>query len=141
MACLARKATCRHEELGPVIGRLFGEIMHSNSEAVLLGPPMVRYLKWEPEMCEIEAACWVEKLTSPGPESELKEIPGCTAAMYRHVGPYEGLPAAWARFWEEFNAEGILAETPCWDAYVTNPVEEPDPLKWITELYIPVRRV
>lgn len=141
MTCLTRRATCQHAELGPVIGRLFGEIMRTNPEAVLQGPPMVRYLRWDPSDCEVEAACWVEAGTVPGPGCGYSEFPACSAAMSEHVGPYEGLAAAWAEFWEEFNKRGILASMPCWDCYVTDPEEEANPANWITQLYIPIRRI
>lgn len=141
MTCLVRRAACRHDELGHTIGRLVHEIIEANPDAVMQGPPMIRYLKWEPETCEIEAAVWVEDGTRPGQGSELKVLPGCSAVMHEHVGHYDGLADAWARFWQEVEKQGILVQMPCWDAYVTDPADEPDSSKWVTQLYIPLRKI
>ena len=120
---------------------MFGQISQSNPEAEMIGPPMIKYYDWTPPTCIVEAACPVAEGTLAGSGTELRNYPACTALSTEHVGPYDGLPQAWLELWKFAETNGVLADTPCWDTYVTDPSEEPDSSKWVTELYIPIRKV
>lgn len=139
MTALVRPATCAPADLGPVIGRLFGEITAGNPDAECIAPPCVYYTAWTPESCSIEAAIPVEDSVVAASGTEKRHFPALKAARVVHVGPYEGLAEAWNRFWGAIQSENVDAGGPCWDAYVTDPGTEPDSAKWVTELYIPLR--
>ena len=62
--------------------------------------------------------------------------PGGRAAVLVHVGPFSGLREACARLQEW---AGERAVGPFWESYVTNPREEPDSSRWITEIFQPLR--
>ncbi|HRF60323.1 MAG TPA: GyrI-like domain-containing protein [Fimbriimonadaceae bacterium] len=139
MTALVRTATCPPTDLGPVVGRLFGEITAGNPDADCIAPPCVFYTTWTPEACSIEAAIPVEDSVVAASGTEKRFFPAKRAARMVHVGPYEGLAAAWSRFWSAIQADDVDAAGACWDAYVTDPGSEPDASKWVTELYIPLR--
>lgn len=72
------------------------------------------------------------------PEHETvfgSELPACTAAKYRYIGPYEGLGQAWEEFKAGMTQRGLSAGQPCWEVYVTEPSPEADPAAMITDLY------
>lgn len=133
-------ATCTHDQLGPTIARLFGELSQANPEAELVGPPMIYYRDWRPSDCDIEAALPVAEGTMPRSGTTLKTYPACTALISTHTGPYEGLPDAWMGMWRYVEQNGVEVDMPCWDVYVNDPGVEPDPAKWTTELYIPLKK-
>jgi effector-binding domain-containing protein len=136
---LVRRTRCRNEQLGPEIGRLYGEIMHGNPDAELAAPPCVYYTLWEPDECEIEAALPVDPASVPHPASELKTYPACRAVRYVHIGPLEQLHESWMRFWEAIRVQGHQPSGRApWDCYITDPGEVEDPSELQTELYVPL---
>jgi effector-binding domain-containing protein len=65
------------------------------------------------------------------------ELAGPAYIRYlRHVGPFSGLRDACARLHEW---AGDRAVGPFWESYVTNPREEPDSSRWVTEIFLPLR--
>ena len=61
---------------------------------------------------------------------------GQTVAVLVHVGPFSGLRDACERLQEW---AGERAAGPFWESYVTNPREEPDSSRWVTEIFLPLR--
>lgn len=136
--CLVKQATVKNQEVAETLGRLYGEIMEAEPEAILAGPPRLYYLAWSKEETTIEAAIPVEPdLASRSPLG--KTYPGCVALQWVHQGPYEGLDEAWMKLWNEFGKRGSKQSGPCWDCYVTDPAEVKNPADWVTELQIPMQ--
>jgi effector-binding domain-containing protein len=137
---LVSGATCRHTELGPVITGLFQKMVTANPEAELISYPRVYYTLWETETCAVEAAFPVEPTTVAGEGTSLKTYPGGRAVMATHTGPYETMSETWMALWEWVSENKQQPEeAPPWDVYVTDPGQEPDSSKWVTELYIPLK--
>ncbi len=108
--------------------RLFGRLADLGVEPA--GPPYIRYLRTGAEM-ELELGIPV------GPDAgQSSGLPGGRVAVLRHVGPFSGLREACERLQEW---AGERAAGPFWESYVTNPREEPDSSKWITEIFLPLR--
>jgi effector-binding domain-containing protein len=67
------------------------------------------------------------------------ELPAGPAIATVHVGPYQDLLrahqalAAWA------GARGREASGPAWEVFLTNPLQEPDPQKWRTKVFLPLK--
>ena len=56
-------------------------------------------------------------------------------------GNHKNAPEAWETAYSFINENGLQVEpegTP-FEVYITNPAEEPNPARWITEIYIPLR--
>ena len=60
--------------------------------------------------------------------------------MTTHIGPYDGLEGAWTAImgWIEDHGHEA-ADLACWECYLTDPVAEPDPSRWRTDLYVPLK--
>jgi effector-binding domain-containing protein len=72
-----------------------------------------------------------------GPDAgQASGLPGGRVAVLRHVGPFSGLRDACERLQEW---AGDRAAGPFWESYVTNPREEPDSSRWVTEIFLPLR--
>lgn len=65
------------------------------------------------------------------------ELPAGKVASALHVGPHDGLPAAWDAFTTELTAAGHAPGLPCWEVYLTMP-EQGDPAEVRTGLNIRV---
>lgn len=138
-SALVKVAKCRHDELGTVIGQLYGDITAANPNTELIDAPCLFYPVWEAETCDIVAALPVAKDTVAGAGTEIRDYEGCTALQGVHTGPYTGLPQAWTAMWNYIQTNNIDASGVPWDRYVTDPGMEPDSSKWVTEIYVPIR--
>lgn len=142
ITALVRRATCSHNELGPVITREFTAIMEANPDAELVGAPMAVYLEWREHDCDVEMAMPVDPNSVPGAGTELKTYPSCSAVHATHTGPYEGLYGAWMNLWAELQSNNVVVGgAPPWDAYTVGAEDDPNPDTWITDLYIPLLKL
>lgn len=135
---LSLQASCKHSDLGPTIGKSFGQIGRSAEGIQQAGAPRVYYVEWLPDTCTIQAAIPVESSVEPSGEVTLTQLPAGTALMASYFGPYTGLADAWSQMWKAIEEQSLKATGVCWDEYVTDPGEEPDDSKWQTDLFIAV---
>ncbi len=56
-----------------------------------------------------------------------------------HVGPYDTIGATWDAMGNWVEEQGRAPADPAWESYLTDPSEEPNPARWMTEVYMPVR--
>ena len=111
--------------------RLFGRLAELGVEPA--GPPYIRYLRAGVEM-ELELGIPVGS-----DAGQPTRLPGGRAAVLRHVGPFSGLRSACEALQRWAAERGEQAAGPFWESYVTNPREEPDSSRWVTEIFLPLR--
>ena len=70
--------------------------------------------------------------------AEIWDLDACRAAKYVHVGHYDGLMEAWQNAWVEFEHSSLIAGGAPFEVYQTDPELEPDPNRWVTEIFIPL---
>ena len=111
--------------------RLFGRLAELGVEPA--GPPYIRYLRTGEEL-ELELGIPV------GPDAgQSSGLPGGRAAVLRYVGPFAALRATLARrSGAGWRGQGEEPAGPFWESYVTNPRDEPDSSKWITDITQPI---
>ena len=128
------------EELGQkyseAFGALFGYVMSNGGE--IAGRPYGRYLEMEEEQFEVEAGVPVTKVLAAKGEIKPGKLPGGTVATTMHVGPYEQLGNAHSTLGMWLEKSGKKAAGPVWEAYLTDPGEQPDPNKYQTKLFLPL---
>lgn len=64
-----------------------------------------------------------------------KSFGGGSAVKASYYGPYEGSGAAHEAVATYMAIKGYMPVAAPWEVYVTDPGEEPDPAKWLTEVY------
>jgi DNA-binding transcriptional MerR regulator len=128
------------EELTQVIPRLIGDThdwVFENSDSVgapmaLVGPPD------DEGVVDLEVGWPVAaQLDAPAP-FETATYERARAIVHRHVGPYERLHETYAGLEQAIEAAALRPTGPARESYETNPEEEPDPQKWVTEIVWPV---
>jgi AraC family transcriptional regulator len=137
---LGARATCAHDQIGPTIGLLFGKVGPVMKELGLTmeGPPHCIYLAWRESDCDIQAGCPVSGDRHPQGEVFESDLPGCTAVVTVHKGPYDTLPDTHSACHEWINENGKQHAGSCWEVYLTDPQKEPDQSKWLTEVVYPI---
>jgi effector-binding domain-containing protein len=97
--------------------------------------PIAFYLAWRESDCDIAVGCQVEGHVELTGGCEWSDLPAGPAACASHFGPYTSLKEthdaihAWCR------ANGHQLTGLSWEAYPTDPGQEPDPAKWQTNVF------
>jgi len=133
-----KRAATPATELGSVIDQTFPALFGRLAELGVTpaGPPFVRYLETGDDL-EGELGVPVsDDLDLDGVEQST--LPGGRLAVWRHVGPYSELRAACEQLERAVAQAGEEPAGPFWESYVTDPAEEPDASKRVTEIYQPL---
>lgn len=136
---LSAAATCRHDEIGTTLIRLLPLVFGAAGDKAS-GQPLCRYSAWRESECDLEALCPIAEAIPGGGEVRLSKLQGGPAAVAVHVGPYDRLHETHMAVHEWAAGEGYKMEDPCWEEYVTDPGDEPDPSKWVTRVIYPVKK-
>lgn len=126
------------EELGDVLSRLFPELCARAAGLGLTpaGLPFTRYgASLTDGSMEIEACLPV----NPAEGGDCVALGACRAAAVSHFGDYATLGDAHFALGEYVRRERLETAGMCWEEYVTDPGDEPDPAKWETRVYWPVK--
>jgi len=143
-----RAAAVRH--VGPYnqIGEAFGRLDAIVRPAGLLKPDtqMIAIYHDDPEstptdQLRSDAAVTVSSGDAVPKGLSEQRVPAGRYACATHVGPYEQLGDAWARFMGEWlPASGHrIGDGVSYEVYLNNPMNEPDKQKLKTEMCVPIR--
>jgi effector-binding domain-containing protein len=83
---------------------------------------------------EVEAGFPVSAPAAGGAHVEASVLPGGRAAATWHTGPYESLACAHEALERWMTDNGASTDGPCWEVYYSDPMSEPDPARWRTEI-------
>lgn len=124
------------DELPRLMGEAFGLTAGAieSSGAVIAGPPFARYHGFG-ERIQAEVGFPFSGTLRQTDRVRETILPGGRIVMTSHVGPYEGIAAAWERGMAWMSEHELVASGPGWECYLTGP-DEPGPP--ITEIYWPV---
>jgi len=140
LTCVIRRQQARMDELTQVIPRLIAETHAWVSEhGGWNGPPLA--VVREPGadgLAEIEVGWPADPSVEPPSPLEAVTYPPARAVVHEHVGPYERLHETYVALERAIAAAGRRPAGPARESYVTNPEEEPDRNKWVTEIVWPV---
>ncbi len=89
---------------------------------------------------DVEMAIWREYHGSPVARGdfEVVELPEQWVAWTTHLGNFDRVGEATAALGEWVAARGLRRVGPMFNVYVVGPGREPNPEKWVTEVYVPI---
>jgi effector-binding domain-containing protein len=105
----------------------------------MAGMPYARYRHLGDGEYEVEAGFPVEAEIAAEGEVEPSTLPAGPAAATWHVGPYDHIGPAYEALAEWVERHGGVIEAEAWEVYYSDPLEQPDPATWRTELVQPYR--
>ncbi len=128
------------EELTRVIPRLIAETHGWVAEnAGFHGAPMALVgMPDEEGVVELEVGWPVAAPLDLPATLELVTYEATRAVVHRHVGPMERLHETYSALVQAMAAASLRPKGPARESYETNPEEEPDTEKWVTEIVWPV---
>jgi effector-binding domain-containing protein len=126
-------------------GSRYGEINTylAADGANLSAPPLAIFHKWDEEnkMTNVEVALACES-KKPGSKRVVKrDFYSGKVVKGSFYGPYSGTGAVHYAIEDYMNSNALEMAGSPWESYVTDPATEPDTLKWLTEIYYPVKAV
>ena len=125
------------QSMGPLFGEVHGYIQGSGEKPA--GMPLAIYHSMPGPTVDLECAMPIASAMNGEGRVRAGELPAGTAATVTHLGPYDNLPQTWAALTEWMKSQGLEASGAPWEVYATDPGAEPDPSKWRTDIFFPVR--
>ncbi len=125
------------EVMGPLFGELYGYIQQSGQTPA--GMPFAIYHAMDGGSLDLECGMPVAAPMTGTDRIRPGELPCGTAATVTHTGPYDDLGQSWAALTKWIKSQGLEPAAAPWEVYVTDPGAEPDPSKWRTDIFFPVR--
>jgi effector-binding domain-containing protein len=126
--------------IGEAMGEAFPKVFAAIGKAggTPAGPPLARYFEMGPEVVEFECAIPIATPFEADGEVRPSEVGGGEAAVAMHAGPYDTIGQTWEAVTTWIGKRGRTPAGPGWESYLTDPSEEPDPAKYLTEVCLPV---
>lgn len=135
---LALRVVAKTDEMESAMGNAFGQLMEVGG-AKLAGPPFAIWYKWEGEEFEFDNCIPVSAAVPvSGDIKSIKTYAG-RAVTVSHTGSYESTQHSWTAVGEFMGANSLEANGDPYEVYLTDPGQEPNPDKWITLLYWPIK--
>ena len=144
LTILAVKDSVTNEQMNnfsPILAENYGQIVTymTGNGIEFAGAPLTRWITWDTTAYSVYAAgIPVAEGTVAGDGLEIITIDGGTAYKYTHVGPYEAMQQAHFDINDYMYSTGNLAIGGPWEVYITDPGTEPDPAKWVSEIWYPM---
>ena len=137
------RTTCKQEDLAKQMAICLPEVMVYLNKigAQTVSAPFSRYHSFDPAAIDFESGMFVAEPIEPSDRVKASTLPACTAAVAWHVGPYDQLGGSYERVNKWVAENGYEPAGAPWEIYWTDPGMEPDPTKWRTQLFQPVKKV
>jgi effector-binding domain-containing protein len=135
------EATLSVPEIGPWLGKTYhavAELMASQGIRPA-GPPYARYHMLGEDRFQVEAGFPVSKAVAPDGEVRPSTLPGGPVAETTHIGPYDAMQPAYEAIAAWIREHGGEPVGDPWEIYFSDPVQQPDPGTWRTEIIQPYR--
>jgi AraC family transcriptional regulator len=128
-------------DIAKTLGQSLGRIVKyaGTAGAQIAGMPFARYPEFGEGVLTMEAGMPLRAAAAGSGDIESFTLPAGRTAVAVHQGPYDQLPQSFGAFERWMKEQGLVQNGAPWESYVTDPGQEPDSAKWITEIYWPVR--
>ena len=139
------KVTCPMDEVGPSMKKSFTALSEfCSNEAITYDKALSVYHKFDftdPECTYSSAVPVAADFTVSNDQFYKGVIPSLRAVKVVFTGDYEHLGNGWSAAYSYLRYKKLKQNKSIdpLEVYVTDPQEEPDPAKWITEIYLPIK--
>ena len=143
---LYNTTSCKFSDFKQKMATMLGEVgaYAISHNVTMAGKPFILYHKWDEENDTIMFSACVptnSRIVSDEAEILTGKLESFTTVKTVLKGDYSNLKEAWdttMKYITERKLEMIEAG-PMLETYLTDPISEPNPAKWITEVYVAVK--
>lgn len=132
------------DELSTMMGEMFGTVMAATQAQGLQvsGAPFVHYLNYDEAtgISDFEAGVPVMKAGKSRDGVKKLNVSAFTALKVTHTGPYQELGDTYNKIMKHIEEQKIDALGEAWEIYLTDPMQEPDEMKWQTVIAFPLKK-
>jgi len=139
---VAHKSKVTIDQIGPKMEESFGMVVKTiaDKKLELTGAPFAIWHEWDPEGESImECAMPIARPGKFGGDVKIIKTYGGKVVTAIHYGQYETTEATWNALDEYLKKNEMEMNGSPWEVYLTDPQSEPNPEKWKTEIYFPVK--
>ncbi len=126
------------------MGKYYGELMSmlGRAKVEMTGPPMCLYPMYDVATKQMEMVCALPvAATAKVPvKYKVMQTNGGPAIKAIHLGSYHKLEETHNQIDKYLAFKNLEPNGPPMEVYITDPMEEKDTAKWITEVYYPVKK-
>jgi effector-binding domain-containing protein len=136
--------SCYWKDFEKKMDEVYGELMTfmaRNKNVSMAGPHYSMYYKWDEQnqFAVFETGFPVDKEVRSRGRVKFKVLPASKAVTASHFGSYDDLAISYLAL-EEYVKEFGLEEKCCpYEAYITNPMTQPDTTKWQTDVFFLIK--
>lgn len=138
MDALAVRSVVGMDGIAEAMGQAFGKIMPLAGNK-MAGAPFAIWYQWEGETFEFDNCIAVSSPVAGSGDVKSIKTYGGKAVMATHTGAYETTNYTWEAIGAYLAENGLQSTANPYEVYLTDPGQEPDPSKWVTELYWPIK--
>lgn len=137
------RAWVRMDDIAETMGRTFGRVMRvlASQGVSPAGPPITYYHAWTEEAGELEIGFPVAGAFEERDGVVGSELPGGRVLVTTYVGRYEDMEPAYRAMQAYAAHNGLELAAEMWERYLTDPAQEPDESKHVTEIVWPLKDV
>lgn len=141
MTFLFMRRRVKHDEVAGALGEMIPAVFGFATQRgiAMQGPPMSRYSDFSAGGMTIDAGLPVPAGTKGEGEIQVETVAAGPVVGTMHVGPYDQLHEAHAAVESHMTDNALkLRGGYCYEVYLTDPGQVPDPAQWKTEVYRPI---
>lgn len=141
---LGKRQVVKWDKLAAYFGSTFGTASQAASKAgmKLAGAPSGLFFQWDTlaQSADVFAGIPVQAGADAKVEGlQMVEVPAGKALMIAYHGNYDGTEKAHYAMDDMMKANGLELRDAVIEEYVTDPMQEPDTAKWLTNIYYPIK--
>ncbi|MBN2669562.1 MAG: SRPBCC family protein [Bacteroidales bacterium] len=136
--------SCYWDQIAPKMAEMFGMVYQTANQisAVPIGYPYAEYLVWDEskQFTVFKVGLPINEIPDFLSDNVMHSTtPGGRAIKGVHHGAYDKTYDLYIAMDKYISDHHLSQNGGPWENYVTNPVEEPDTSKWITEIFFPIK--
>jgi len=139
---LSIRDTVKQNEMNNIHGKLYAKIntFMDKHNIVSQAAPLVIYHFWSDSIVDLEAGIPIKDSTIKGNgKIKLNKINKGYVVTATHYGSYDRLPETYFGINEWMRKNKVTVIGAPWEVYITDPDSEPNPNKWETAIYFPIK--
>ena len=105
----------------------------------ITGPPMAITINYTNDSWDFEGAFPVNKEIKGTEKIQIKKSYSGKVIYLVYFGPYDQTATAYNELHKYLKTKNLEENGGPWEVYLTDPSSEPDPSKWKTEIYFPIK--
>lgn len=127
------------DRFGIYLPKVFAAVREAKLEPT--GNPCGLFFMWDEANQNVDLAYAVPVKTKATVDGfSTIEVPAGKLLVIDYYGPYNGTGNAHYAMDDYVKEHNLTPGVPVWEQYITDPMNEPDTMKWLTKVYYPVSK-